>query len=103
MTNAMYLPLAIIFLAITGISQAKTPAPKVCTVPAAGSASIDDTPAILSAFDSCGLGGKIVFTNTTYHVNSVMNTTGLQDCEVDLQGTLLVGFLHSAHIAALAY
>ncbi|KAJ5741008.1 pectin lyase-like protein [Penicillium malachiteum] len=33
--------------------------------------------------------GKIIFENTTYHVNSVMKTTGLQDCEVDLHGTLL--------------
>ena len=32
----------------------------------------------------------MVFLNETYYVNSVMNTTGLCDCEVDLYGTLLV-------------
>lgn len=79
-------------LAVTGTSQAAQAkaSSTVCTVPAAGSESIDDAPAILEAFRKCGHGGKIIFTNTTYHVNSVMNTTGLQDCEVDLQGTLLV-------------
>lgn len=64
---------------------------KVCIVPAAGNSSIDDAPAVLKAFDQCGHGGKILFQNTTYHINSVMNTTGLKDCEVDLRGTLLVG------------
>ncbi|KAJ5642881.1 uncharacterized protein N7484_005388 [Penicillium longicatenatum] len=89
----MYLPRVLLqFLAATGISLAAAlprESPKVCTVPAAGSTSIDDTPAILDAFSKCGRGGKIIFTNTTYHIQSVMNTTGLQDCEVDLQGTLL--------------
>lgn len=63
---------------------------KVCVVPAGGNSSIDDTPAVLKAFSQCGHGGKILFQNTTYHINSVMNTTGLKDCEIDLRGTLLV-------------
>jgi hypothetical protein len=63
---------------------------KVCVVPAAGNSSIDDTPAVLKAFDQCGHGGKILFENTTYHINSVMKTTGLKDVEIDLKGTLLV-------------
>lgn len=62
----------------------------VCVVPAAGNSSIDDTPAVLKAFDECGHGGKILFENTTYHINSVMNTTGLENVEIDLRGTLLV-------------
>lgn len=33
--------------------------------------------------------GIVIFENTTYHVNSVMNTTGLENCEVDVRGTLL--------------
>lgn len=61
-----------------------------CVVRAGGSESIDDTPAILKAFDECGKGGRIVFENTTYHVNSVMNTSGLHNCDIDLYGTLLV-------------
>lgn len=63
---------------------------KTCTVKAAGSNTTDDTPAILDAFDKCGHNGKVVFENTTYHINSVMNTSSLRDCEVDIQGTLLV-------------
>lgn len=51
----------------------------------------DDAPAIIEAFSDCGQGGKVVFKNVTYHVNSEMNTTGLKDCEIDLYGTLLVG------------
>ncbi|KZV96901.1 glycoside hydrolase family 28 protein [Exidia glandulosa HHB12029] len=53
--------------------------------------STDDAPAIIDAFDKCGRGGRVVFLNQTYHVNSVMNTTGLKNCEVDLHGTLLWG------------
>ncbi|KAJ5169249.1 uncharacterized protein N7482_004843 [Penicillium canariense] len=84
--------LALFSTAVVGLSHpaALVRAPsKVCTVPAAGSESIDDTPAVLRAFDECGHGGKIVFQNTTYHINSVMNTTGLENCEIDLRGTLL--------------
>ena len=61
-----------------------------CTVPAGGSESIDDAPAILEAFNKCGKNGNVVFSNTTYYVNSVMNTTGLKNCKVDIHGTLLV-------------
>jgi hypothetical protein len=63
---------------------------KTCTVEAGGSELIDDGPAIRSAFYQCGRGGKVAFLNTTYHVNTILNTTGLEDCEIDLQGTLLV-------------
>lgn len=63
---------------------------KTCTVKAAGSNTTDDTPSILDAFDRCGHGGKVVFENTTYYINSVMNTSSLRDCEIDIQGTLLV-------------
>lgn len=63
---------------------------KTCTVQSGGSKSIDDAPAVLEAFHECGHGGRVVFANTTYHINSVMKTTGLEDCQVDLYGTLLV-------------
>lgn len=82
--------LALFLVAVTGLSHpAKAPS-KVCAVPAAGSEAIDDAPAVLEAFRECGGGGKILFQNTTYHINSVMNTTGLENCEIDLRGTLLV-------------
>lgn len=31
----------------------------------------------------------MVFLNETYHINSIMNTTGLDHCEIELRGTLL--------------
>ncbi|KAF8855626.1 pectin lyase-like protein [Acephala macrosclerotiorum] len=51
--------------------------------------STDDTPAILDAFKHCGQGGSIVFLNQTYNINSIMNTTGLKDCEINIYGTFL--------------
>jgi galacturan 1,4-alpha-galacturonidase len=62
---------------------------KTCTVKPSLNGS-DDAPAILKAFDSCGKNGRIVFINETYTVNTVMNTTGLENVEIDLYGTLLV-------------
>jgi hypothetical protein len=63
---------------------------KTCVVKPSGSSSVDDAPAIVQAFKECGHNGKVVFLNETYHINTVMNTTGLKNCEVDLRGTLLV-------------
>lgn len=63
---------------------------KTCTVPAGNSEDIDDGPAIIKAFGDCGQDGNVVFSNTTYHINSVMSTTGLKNCQVDIYGTLLV-------------
>jgi hypothetical protein len=63
---------------------------KTCVVQPGNSSSVDDAPVVLKAFQECGHDGRIVFLNQTYYINSVMNTTGLNNCEVDLQGTLLV-------------
>lgn len=52
----------------------------------------DDAPAILSAFKTCGKDGTVVFLNHTYTINSIMNTTGLSNCNIDIYGTLLVCF-----------
>lgn len=79
----------IAFLSYHFVHGQDSPSRKTCTITPNPSGS-DDTPSILSAFSECGHGGRIVFLNETYHVNSVMNTTGLVDCEVDLHGTLLV-------------
>ncbi|KAG9082825.1 hypothetical protein FRC06_004837, partial [Ceratobasidium sp. 370] len=56
-----------------------------------GGEGVDDSPAILDAFNECGHNGRIVFQNTTYHIERVMNTTGLVNCTVDIEGTLLRG------------
>lgn len=53
----------------------------------------DSAPAIEEAFNVCGRNptgrGKVVFLNETYNVQSVMNTTYLENVDVDLRGTLL--------------
>lgn len=77
-------------LASAAASNTKSGLVRTCVVKPSGNASIDDAPAIIDAFDKCGHNGKVVFLNETYHINTVMNTTGLKNCEVDLQGTLLV-------------
>jgi hypothetical protein len=69
------------------------PSRKVCCVPASGTNTTDDAPAIMEAFKECGHGGKVLFENTTYYVNTVMNVSGLNNCEIDLQGTLVVCIL----------
>lgn len=65
---------------------------KTCTVRPGGSEDVDDAPAIVEAFEQCGHNGNVLFLNTTYYVNSVMNTSGLRNCQVDIYGTLLVRY-----------
>ncbi|KAJ7054495.1 glycoside hydrolase family 28 protein, partial [Mycena amicta] len=60
----------------------------VCTVYPSGDFT-DDSPAIVEAFEACGQGGTIQFLNETYWIEKVMNTSGLNDAVIDLQGTLL--------------
>lgn len=60
-----------------------------CIIAANGDGS-DDSPAILEAFDKCKSNGHIVFENTTYYIDKVMNTTELDDVKIDIKGTLLV-------------
>lgn len=62
----------------------------ICTVIPSADGS-DDAPAIISAFEQCGQDGSVLFLNKTYHIESVMKTTGLNNVTVDLQGTLLWG------------
>jgi hypothetical protein len=64
-------------------------ATNTCVVIPGGSGS-DDAPAILEAFRKCGRNGRVEFLNETYHIESVMNTTELRKCHIDLKGTLLV-------------
>ncbi|KZT30285.1 glycoside hydrolase family 28 protein [Neolentinus lepideus HHB14362 ss-1] len=62
----------------------------ICTVIPSVDGS-DDTPAIISAFEQCGQDGSVTFINETYHIESVMQTTGLNNVTVHLYGTLLWG------------
>lgn len=65
-----------------------------CTVTPSNSSSVDDAPAIIAAFAECNLHkGKVILTNTTYYINSVMNITGLKSVDVDIFGTMVVSFI----------
>jgi polygalacturonase len=66
----------------TNISKTKT-----CEVQS-GDPTGDDTTAVLSAFASCKQDGHILFKNTTYYIQQAMNTTGLQNVDIELLGTL---------------
>ena len=50
--------------------------------------AVDDAPSIHQAFNLCGINGTVIFTNNTFHVNSVLNTTNLINCDVSLRGEL---------------
>lgn len=76
--------------AIDSVTRDTSDHRKTCTVHPGGSEDIDDAPAIREAFEKCGHHGNVVFLNTTYYVNTVLNTSGLSDCQVDIYGTLLV-------------
>lgn len=69
------------------------PPEKVCVVQP-GTKGTDSAPAIIQAFSDCGHNsgtsrGRVIFTNETYTVKSVMNTTGLSNVDIELHGTLL--------------
>ncbi|KAL4957483.1 pectin lyase fold/virulence factor [Aspergillus filifer] len=83
------LPTLVSLIALACTAAGRIPSSKTCIVPASGSNTTDDAPAILSAFRKCGKNGHIIFEPTTYYVNSVLNTTWLEDVDIDIQGTLL--------------
>ncbi|CAG9938770.1 unnamed protein product [Clonostachys rosea f. rosea IK726] len=64
---------------------------KRCIVKSLGSVDEDDAPAVRDAFKKCGKHGKIVFEDSEYHINTVLNTTGLEDVSIDIRGELLWG------------
>lgn len=71
-----------------------------CTVPANNNGT-DDSPAILAAFKECRKGRRIVFSNTTYHVNQMMTNSDLEDTQIEIHGTLLVESPTSSHLHGL--
>ncbi|PLB46165.1 galacturan 1,4-alpha-galacturonidase B [Aspergillus steynii IBT 23096] len=88
----MHLSRLLFFLAaLICVSAIRTSPRNTCVIPASGSNTTDDAPAIVQAFKQCGRGGKIIFKPTTYHVNSVMNITWLEDVDIDIKGELLWG------------
>lgn len=88
----LYLPIVLLVsLASSGVA-APGKGRATCEVKASGTNKTDDAPAIRKAFEDCGHGGKIVFKSTTYYVNSILNISGLNDVDIDIQGKLLVGY-----------
>lgn len=78
------------FLLAALASQILSASALSCAVPASGTNTTDDAPAIIQAFEDCGQGGTITFSpETTYYVNTVMNVTA-QDTVIDIQGSLVV-------------
>jgi galacturan 1,4-alpha-galacturonidase len=77
------------------LQPAQAASRRVCVVEPAARGG-DSAPAIEDAFRRCGHNpsssagpATVLFQNETYHVKSVMNTTGLSNVHVDLRGTLL--------------
>ncbi|KAL4863528.1 putative endo-xylogalacturonan hydrolase A [Aspergillus spectabilis] len=61
----------------------------VCTPASLGSSQLDDTPAIKAAITSCGNGGTIVIpAGTTYSLRTMLDFTGCNNCDFQLEGTL---------------
>ncbi|RAO69202.1 uncharacterized protein BHQ10_005214 [Talaromyces amestolkiae] len=87
-TSILFLALGLSSLVTANKPEDKT---KTCIVKTGGNAAVDDAPAIYDAFHECGQNGRVVFSNTTYYINSVMNTSHLHNCEIDIYGTLLWG------------
>jgi hypothetical protein len=82
--------LTLLSLAFTGsVACEHTHPRRQCLVKPGGSNATDDAPAIRRAFAECGRGGDVMFEDSTYYINSVMNITGLKDCRVHLNGYLL--------------
>jgi len=54
-----------------------------------GGEAVDDVPSIHEAFERCGHNGKVIFAKDhVFNINSVMNTTNLENCDVSLRGEL---------------
>ena len=51
--------------------------------------TVDDAPSVIQAFQQCGTNGSVILTNNTFHINSVMNTTNLLNCDVSLYGEMI--------------
>lgn len=71
-----------------GFDEVRPPRTKTCVIEACNDPAGDDAPTIITAFRECSENAHIIFENTTYHIRSVMNTTGLRNVDVEVRGTL---------------
>jgi galacturan 1,4-alpha-galacturonidase len=70
----------------TGTACTVTPLTSPGANPAA---NVDDTPQILSAFQQCGQGGSITFTEGNYYIGQVMDVLNLKNCDISILGTFI--------------
>ncbi|PSN65381.1 pectin lyase-like protein [Corynespora cassiicola Philippines] len=81
-------------LATAGHASSTTstlPKREPCIVPANGFEAIDDSPAINSALQTCGDGGTIILpSSSTYSIHTPINFSPCKNCDVQIEGTLLV-------------
>ena len=50
---------------------------------------VDDSSSIQDAFELCGTNGSVTFTEGTFHVNKVLTTTNLLNCNVNVRGDIV--------------
>ena len=86
LANLVSLASILVPLSAAGASKARS----VCVVNPTPSNATDAAPAIIKAFKECSRHGRVVFKPAEYYVNSVMEVQGLEDVEIDIQGTLVV-------------
>jgi galacturan 1,4-alpha-galacturonidase len=79
-------PFALLLIAVSWLNFASAQR-QVCELYPLGN-GLDDAPNILQAFDNCGVNGTVVFTNNTFNINTVLNTTNLYNCHIHIYGTL---------------
>ncbi|RDW85939.1 hypothetical protein BP5796_04264 [Coleophoma crateriformis] len=53
-----------------------------------GGLPVDDVPSIHEAFNICGINGTVIFSNGTFNIATVLNTTNLLNVDVILRGVL---------------
>lgn len=53
-----------------------------------GSLAVDDTPSIRQAFELCGQDGRVILEKGLFHIDQILNTTGLHNCDVIVRGEL---------------
>ena len=91
MGDKMYLAKGLGSLLLLGglASAALVKEGSTCTVTPLGGTgnTVDDTPQVLDAFKQCGQDGSIVFTNGTYNIRQVMDTSKLRNVDISITGT----------------
>lgn len=86
----MLLKCLLLALYAFGATANQTERVDTCTIPASGTNLTDDAPAIRAAFEECKKHARIVFSSTTYFINSELDIRDLEDVDIDIQGELLV-------------